>query len=82
MPAGGGVAAGGAQTLGLTVGKVIMARNGEGGSGANVQLGILQRVPAMVVGKGGGDFDPWAQSQACRTGTVQEGSGLLVFISW
>lgn len=83
MPAGGGVAAGGTQALGLTVGKVFMTRNSEGGSRANVQLVVLQGVPTMVVVLSGrGDFDPRAQSQACRTGTVQVVSGLLVVISW
>lgn len=82
MPAGGGVAAGRTQALGLTVGKVFMARHGEGGSGANVQVLVLQGVPAMVVVlTGGGDFDPGAQGQACRSGTVQIASGLLVLMT-
>lgn len=82
VPAGGGVAAGGTQALGLTVGKVFMARHSEGGSGANVQVVVLQGVPTMVVVlRGGRDFDPWAQGQACRSGTVQVVSGLLVLIS-
>lgn len=49
VPAGGGVAAGGAQALRLTVGEVFMAWHSEGGSGANVQMVVLQRVPAMTV---------------------------------
>lgn len=82
MPAGGGVAAGGTQAQGLTVAVVFMARNSEGGSGANVQVVVLQGVPTMVVVlRGGGDFDPRAQGQACRPGTVQVVPGLLVVIS-
>lgn len=80
MPAGGGVAAGRAQALGLTVGEVVMARHGEGGSGANVQVVVLQGVMGVVL-TGGGDLDPRAQGQACRSGTVQVVSGLLVLIS-
>lgn len=82
MPAGGGVAASGTQALGLTVGKVFMARHSQGGSGANVQVVVLQGVPNMVVVlTGGGDFDPRAQGQACRPGTAQIASGLVVLIS-
>ncbi len=82
VPAGGGVAAGRAQALGLTVGKVFMARHSESRSGVNIQVLVLQGVPTMVVVlPGGGDFDPRAQGQACRTGAVQVSSGLLVLIS-
>lgn len=82
VPAGGRVAAGGTQALGLTVGKVFMAWHSEGGPGANVQVVVLQGVPTMVVVlTGGGDFDPRAYGQACRPGTVQIVSGLLVLIS-
>lgn len=82
MPAGGGVAASGTQALGLTVGEVFMARHSQGGSGANVQVVVLQGIPNMVVVlTGGGDFDPRAQGQACRPGTAQVASGLLVLIS-
>ena len=82
MPAGGGVAAGGTQALRLTIGEVIVVGDSEGGSGANVQVVVLQGVPTMVVVlTGGGDFDPRAQGQACRPGTVQEVPGLLVLIS-
>ena len=82
VPAGGGVAAGGTQALGLSVGEVLMARDGQGGSGANVQVVVLQGVPTMVVVLTGGcDFNPRAQRQACGPGTVQVVSGLLVVIS-
>lgn len=81
VPAGGGVAAGGAQALRLTVGEVVMTGHGEGGSGADVQVVVLQRVPTMVVVlTGGGDLDPRAQGQACGPGIVQVVSGLLVLI--
>ena len=81
MPAGGGVAAGGAQALGLTIGKAVMTRNSEGGSGANVQVLVLQGIPAItVVLTGGGDFNPRAWGQACWPGVVQVVLGLLVFI--
>lgn len=82
VPAGGGVAAGGTQALRLTVGEVIVAGHGEGGSGANVQVVVLQGIPTMVVVlTGGGDFNPRAQGQACRPGAVQVAPGLLVLIS-
>lgn len=83
MPASGGVAAGGTQALRLTIGEAVMARHSESGSGANVQVVVLQGVPAMtVVLTGGSDFDPRAQSQARRSGIiVQVVSGLLVLIS-
>lgn len=81
VPAGGGVAAGRTQTLGLTIGKAVMARHGQGGSGANVQVVVLQGVPAMIVVlTGRGDFNPRAQGQACRPHTVWVVSGLLIFI--
>lgn len=61
VPAGGGVAAGGTQALGLTIGKVVLAWNSEGGSGAYIQVLILQGILAMaVVLTGGSDFNPWA----------------------
>lgn len=82
VPAGGGVAAGGAQALGLTVGEVLMAGHGEGGSGVIVQVRVLQGVPAVVVVlPGRGDLDAWAQGQTCRTAAVQVASGLLVLVS-
>lgn len=49
MPTGGRVAASRTQALWLTVGKVFMARHSEGGSGANVQVVVLQGVPSVVV---------------------------------
>lgn len=43
---------------------------------------VLQGVPDLVVVfTGGGDFDPWAQGEACRSGVVQIASGFLVLIS-
>lgn len=35
----------------------------------------------VVVFTGGGDFDPWAQGEACRSGVVQIAPGFLVLIS-
>lgn len=43
---------------------------------------VLKGVPDMVVVfTGGGDFDPWAQGEASRSGVVQITSGFLVLIS-
>lgn len=82
MPAGGGVAASGTQALRLSVGEAVMARHGEGGSGADVQVLVLQGIPDIVVVLAGrGDLDAGAQGQACRPGVVQVVSGLLVLIS-
>lgn len=78
VPAGGGVAAGRTQTQRLAVGEGVVARDGEGGSGADVQVLVLQGVPAMaVVLAGGSDFNPGAQGHAWWASAVQVVSGLL-----
>lgn len=82
VPAGGGVAAGGTQTLGLAVRQAVVAGHRQGGSGADVQGMVLQRVPAMVVMlTRGRDLDPRAQSQTPWPGVVQVVPSLLVLIS-
>lgn len=82
MPAGGGVAAGGTQALGLAVGQVLMAGDRQGRSGADVQVVVLQGVaPVVVMLTGRGDFDAWTQGQARGPRTVQVASGLLVLVS-
>lgn len=84
VPAGGGVAAGRTQALGLTVSQAVVAGHSEGGSRTgNVQVVVLQGVPDMVVVlSGGGDLNPGAQGHACRPVTVQVVSCLLVVVSW
>lgn len=58
-----------------------MAGHSEGGSGAGVQLGVLQRVSAMaVVFTGGGDFDAGTQGQSCGPRALQVPPGLLVLV--
>lgn len=80
MPTGGGVAASGTQALWLSVSQVLMARHSQSGSGADVEMVVLQGVPAViVVFTGGGDLDPRAQSQARRSAVVQI-SGFLVLV--
>lgn len=82
VPAGGGVAAGRTQTLGLPEGQVLVAGDGEGGPGADVHVLVLQGVPAMtVVLTRGGDLNARAQSQAHGPSAVQVGPGLLVLIA-
>lgn len=55
-----------------------MAWHCQSGSGADVQMVILQGVPAVIiVFTGGGDLDPRAQSQA-RGSAVVRISGFLV----
>lgn len=57
-----------------------MARHCQSGSGADVQVVVLQGVPAViVVFAGGGDLDPRAQSQACGSAVVQI-LGFLVLV--
>lgn len=81
VPACGGVAAGGTQTLGLAVGQTVMAGNSEGGSGANVHVLALQGVPAMTVMlTGGGNLNTRAQGQTHRPSAVLVAPGLLVLI--
>lgn len=80
VPAGGGVAARRAQALWLSISQVLVARHGQGGSGTDVQMLVLQGVPAVtVVFAGGGDLDPRTKSQARRTAVVQI-SGFLVLV--
>lgn len=59
-----------------------MAGHSEGGSGADVQLVVLQRVSAMaVVFTGGCDLDAGTQGQSCGPCALQVAPGLLVVVS-
>lgn len=49
VPAGGGVAAGWAQALGLTVYQAVVARDGQSGPGTDVQRVVLKGVSSMAV---------------------------------
>lgn len=84
MPAGGRVAAGGAQALGLAVGEVLMTWYGQCGSGAvDAGVVVLQGVARVaVVLPGWCDFNARAQGQAWGPGTVQVVLCFLSVISW